>query len=386
MHIALVAGELSGDLLGSGLIAALKQRYPQARFSGIGGPGMVGQGLQTLVPLERLAVMGLVEVLRHLPELFKIRQQLYQQYSADPPQVFIGIDTPDFNLGLEKRLRARGIATVHYVSPSVWAWRPWRVRKIVRAVDLMLTLLPFEATFYAKHGIQVSYVGHPLADLIPLQSDSAAARRSLGVAWATAKPIVALLPGSRLGEVKRLAPLFLETARWLAAQRPDLSFLLPAATPQLYEFLAHLQTEQAPALPLTIVRGRAREAMAAADAVLLASGTATLEAMLLKRPMVVAYQVAPLTAWIARRLVTVSHFSLPNLLAGKDLVPEFFQEAATIATLGPAVLNALTDTRARQALMAEFTALHLELRRDADQRAAEAVATLMEKLPKAAGR
>lgn len=378
MHIALVAGEPSGDLLGSGLIAALKQRYPHARFSGIGGAGMVEQGLHTWVPLERLAVMGLVEVLRHLPELSKIRQQLYQQYSANPPDVFIGIDAPDFNLGLEQRLRACGIRTVHYVSPSVWAWRPWRVHKIARAANLVLTLLPFEATFYEKHAIPVSYVGHPLADLIPLQSDPAAARRSLGVGCATAGLIVALLPGSRLGEVKRLGILFLDTARWLAVQRPDLSFLLPAATPQLYEFLTHLQAERVPALPLTVVRGRAREVMAAADAVLLASGTATLEAMLLKRPMVVAYQVAPLTAWLARRLVTVPHFSLPNLLAGKNLVPEFFQEAATVTTLGPAVLHALNDISARQMLMAEFTALHLALRRDADQQAAQAIANLVE--------
>ncbi|MER2529439.1 MAG: lipid-A-disaccharide synthase [Candidatus Competibacter denitrificans] len=378
MHIALVAGEPSGDLLGSGLIAALKQRYPHARFSGIGGAGMVEQGLHTWVPLERLAVMGLVEVLRHLPELSKIRQRLYQQYSADPPDVFIGIDAPDFNLGLEQRLRARGIRTVHYVSPSVWAWRPWRVHKIARAANLVLTLLPFEATFYEKHAIPVSYVGHPLADLIPLQSDPAAVRRSLGVGCATAGLIVALLPGSRLGEVKRLGALFLDTARWLAVQRPDLSFLLPAATPQLYEFLTYLQAERAPALPLTVVRGRAREVMAAADAVLLASGTATLEAMLLKRPMVVAYQVAPLTAWLARRLVTVAHFSLPNLLAGKELVPEFFQEAATVTTLGPAVLRALNDVGARQMLMAEFMALHLALRRDADQQAAQAIANLVE--------
>lgn len=378
MHIALVAGEPSGDLLGSGLIAALKQRYPQARFSGIGGPGMVEQGLQTWVPLERLAVMGLVEVLRHLPELSGIRRQLYRQYSADPPQVFIGIDAPDFNLGLEQRLRAHGIPTIHYVSPSVWAWRPWRVGKIARAADRVLTLFPFEAAFYEQRAIPVSYVGHPLADLIPLHADPATARRAVGIVD-TNYPIVALLPGSRLGEVKRMGALFLDTARWLAAQRPDLSFLLPAATPQLYEFLTHLKTECAPALPLTVIRGCAREVMAAADAVLLASGTATLEAMLLKRPMVVAYRVAPLTAWIARRLVTVDYFSLPNLLAGKKLVPEFFQEAATVDNLGPAILHALADRDARQALMAEFMALHGQLRRDANQQAAQAIATLLER-------
>ena len=377
MHIALVAGELSGDLLGSGLIAALKARYPQARFSGIGGPGMVDQGLKSLVPMERLAVMGLVEVLRHLPELFKIRRQLYRQLIADPPQAFVGIDSPDFNLGLERRLRVRGIPTVHYVSPSVWAWRPWRVRKIARAVDLMLTLLPFEAAFYQNHGVPVRHVGHPLADLVPLRSDSMAARRSLSLELPADAPVVALLPGSRTGEVGRMGALFLETAHWLYARRPDLRFLIPAATPRLYEVLSALHSDHAPTLPLTLVRGQSREVMAAADMVLLASGTATLEAMLLKRPMVVAYRVAPTTAWIARRLVTISHFALPNLLAGRELVPEFFQEAATVANLGPTVLRWLDDSSVREKLVAEFDALHIQLRRDASQQAAEAIAELL---------
>lgn len=379
MHIALVAGELSGDLLGSGLIASLKARYPQARFSGIGGPGMIDQGLKSLVPMERLAVMGLVEVLRHLPDLFTIRRQLYRRLIADPPQAFVGIDAPDFNLGLERRLRVCGIPTVHYVSPSVWAWRPWRVRKIARAVDLMLTLLPFEAAFYRHHGVRVRHVGHPLADLIPLRSDTVTARRSLDLESLADAPLVALLPGSRTGEVGRMGALFLETANWLYARRPDLRFLIPAATSRLHEVLAALQSELAPALPLTLVRGRSREVMAAADVVLLASGTATLEAMLLKRPMVVAYRVAPVTAWIARRLVTVSHFALPNLLAGRELVPEFFQEAATVANLGPAVLRWLDEATVRAGLVAEFDALHAELRRDASQRAAEAIAELLDR-------
>ncbi len=381
MHIALVAGELSGDLLGSGLIAALKARYPQARFSGIGGPGMVAQGLRSLVPMERLAVMGLVEVLRHLPELFRIRRQLYRHLLADPPQAFVGIDAPDFNLGLERRLRARGIPTAHYVSPSVWAWRPWRVRKIVRAVDLMLTLLPFEAAFYRNHGVAVRHVGHPLADMIPLRSDAMAARKSLGLEWPADAPLVALLPGSRTGEVGRMGALFLETANWLYARRPDLRFLIPAATPRLNEALAALRSTRAPALPLTLIQGQSREAMAAADVVLLASGTATLEAMLLKRPMVVAYRVAPVTAWIARRLVTVSHFALPNLLAGRELVPEFFQGAATVANLGAAVLRWLDEAPARARLVAAFDALHAELRRDASRQAAEAIAELVNRKP-----
>lgn len=378
MHIALVAGELSGDLLGSELIAALREHYPQARFSGIGGPGMVAQGLQTLVPLERLAVMGLVEVLRHLPELLKIWRQLAQQYSADPPAVFIGIDAPDFNLGLERKLRARSIVTVHYVSPSVWAWRPWRVRKIARAIDLLLTLFPFEAGFYQRHGVPVRYVGHPLADRIPLQTDQLAARQALGVNVPLGESVVALLPGSRLGEVKRLGALFLETAQELLAQCPDLRFLLPAATPQLYGFLAALQARYAPDLPLTLIQGQAREVMAAADVVLLASGTATLEAMLLQRPMVVAYRVAPLTAWLARRLVTVPFFSLPNLLAGRKLVPEFFQEAATTAALRAAILRCLADVQARETMVSEFRSLHEQLRRGASRQAAAAIVELLQ--------
>ncbi|HOW77016.1 MAG TPA: lipid-A-disaccharide synthase [Candidatus Competibacteraceae bacterium] len=377
MRIALIAGELSGDLLGAGLITALKERYPYAQFVGIGGPAMIGQGLASWVPLERLAVMGLVEVLRHLPELFCIRRQLRQRLLADPPAVFIGIDAPDFNLGLERQLRVHGIPTVHYVSPSVWAWRPWRVRKIARAVDLMLTLFPFEATFYKQQGVPVRYVGHPLADEIPLYSDVGEARQALGLSLPAGTRVIALLPGSRRGEVSRLGPLFLETARGLFARRPDLHFLLPAATPQLYEVLESLRLEQVPDVPLTLTQGHSREVMAAADGVLLASGTATLEAMLLKRPMVVAYRVAPITAWIARRLVNIPHFSLPNLLVGRELTPEFFQETATVTNLCAAVLHWLDDAAAGAALAAEFAALHIQLRRDASQQAAAAVAELL---------
>ena len=379
MHIALVAGEPSGDMLGADLIAALRVLYPQARFSGIGGAGMMAQGLQTLVSMDRLAVMGLVEVLRHLPELLRIRRQLRQQLLADPPAVLIGIDAPDFNLGLERRLRAHGIPTVHYVSPSVWAWRPWRVRKIARAVDLMLTLFPFEAAFYQSHGISVRYVGHPLADAIPLHSDSAMARRALTLEWPAETQIVALLPGSRVGEIGRLAPLFLATARWLHTQRPALRFLMPAATPQLYDLLLTQQATHAPTLPLTVVQGQSRTVMAAADVVLLASGTATLEAMLLKRPMVMAYRVAPVTAWIARRLVTISRFALPNLLAGRELVPEFMQEAATVEALGSALLHWLDDAKARAELMVEFAALHEQLRCDASRQAAAAIAEWLDR-------
>lgn len=382
MHVAIVAGELSGDLLGAGLMAALRARYPQLRFTGIGGPEMLAQGFETLAPMERLAVMGLVEVLRHLPELLALRRRLYRQFIADPPLAFVGIDAPDFNLGLERRLRAAGIPTVHYVSPSVWAWRPGRVRKIARAVDLMLTLFPFEAAFYQQHGVPVHAVGHPLADAIPLRSDPAAARRALGLPTMTDDaPLVALLPGSRLGEISRLGPLLLETALWLQARRPELRFVLPAATPRLYEVLERLRAERAPGLPLALVQGQSRTVMTAAAVVLLASGTATLEAMLLKRPMVVAYRVAPATAWLARRLVTVSHFALPNLLAGRELVPEFIQEAATVENLGPAVLRWLDQPLARERLTAEFDALHRDLRRDASRQAADAIVDLLRLSP-----
>ena len=378
MHVAIVAGELSGDLLGAGLMAALRAHYPQLHFTGVGGPAMLAQGFRTAAPLERLAVMGLVEVLRHLPDLLALRRQLYRQFIADPPLAFVGIDAPDFNLGLERRLRAHGIPTVHYVSPSVWAWRPWRVRKIARAVDLMLTLFPFEAAFYREHGVPVRAVGHPLADAIPLRSDPMTARRALGLpVMADDAPLVALLPGSRLGEVGRLGPLLLETAVWLNARRPDLRFVLPAATPRLHEVLAGMWAERAPALSLTLAQGQSRAAMAAADVVVLASGTATLEAMLLKRPMVVAYRVAPTTAWLARRLVRISHFALPNLLAGRELVPEFIQEAATVENLGSAVLRWLDEPLARDRLTAEFDALHRELRRDASRQAAEAIVELL---------
>ncbi|HPF57366.1 MAG TPA: lipid-A-disaccharide synthase [Candidatus Competibacteraceae bacterium] len=382
MHIALVAGELSGDLLGASLIAALKARYPQARFTGIGGPEMIAQGLLSLVSLERLAVMGLVEVLHHLPALFRIRQQLYQQLIADRPDVFIGIDAPDFNLGLERQLRVHGIPAVHYVSPSVWAWRPWRVRKIARAVDLVLTLFPFEAAFYEQYSVPVSYVGHPLADEIPLYSDARKARQQLSLALPAETRIIALLPGSRRGEVSRLAPLFLDTAQWLYAQWPNVHFLIPAAAPQLYAFLEALRSKYAPGLPLTLIQGHSREVMTAADIVLLASGTATLEAMLLKRPMVVAYRVAPITAWLARRLVTTRYFALPNLLAGRELVPEFLQDAATVPHLGAAVLRWLSDTAASEKLVAKFTELHVQLRRNASEQAATAIMALLRPLSK----
>lgn len=377
MRIALVAGEPSGDLLGASLIAALKKHYPQARFEGIGGERMQNQGFETLFPLEKLSVMGLVEVIRHLPELLLIRRSLYRRFAAEPPAAFIGIDAPDFNLGLEQRLRARGVPTVHYVSPTVWAWRRRRVRKIARAVDLMLTLYPFEADFYREHAVPVRFVGHPLADDIHLQTDRLAARHALELAE-EAGPLVALLPGSRLGEVETLAPLFVDCARWLLQQRPDLRFAMPAATERLQHRLLAILARSGPDLPITLIRGRAREIMAAADVVLLASGTATLEALLLKRPMVVAYKMAPLTVWLVSRLIKVPYVSQPNLLAGRELIEEFIQDDATVENIGPALLALLDDPQRCARLEEAFMAIHRQLRRNASVQAAEAVAGLLD--------
>lgn len=381
MRIAIVAGELSGDFLGAGLMVALRKHYPNACFEGIGGKRMLAQGFNSLFPLEKLSVMGLIEVLRHLPELLQVRRTLQQRFLTDPPAVFIGIDAPDFNLTLERRLRAAGIPTVHYVSPQIWAWRQKRVRKIARSVDLMLTLLPFEAAFYRDHQVPVRYVGHPLADEIPLKSDPVRARQALGLATtaeASRSPLLALLPGSRMSEVQALGPVFVDTAVWLQTQRPQLGFIMPVATARIRQYMLATLGARAPDLPITLVEGQSREAMTAADAVLLASGTATLEALLLKRPMVVAYKVAPLTAWIAARLLKISYFSLPNLLAGRELVREFFQTSVTPAKLGPALLALLDDPGMCSRLQAEFTMIHHQLRCNANVRAAAAIAELLD--------
>lgn len=373
--IALVAGEQSGDILGAGLMQALQQHSSRFTFSGIGGPRMQALGLQSLAPIEALSVMGLVEPLKHLPELLRIRRDLFQHYSQHPPAVFIGIDAPDFNLGLEQRLRQTGIATVHYVSPSVWAWRRWRIKKIARSTDLMLTLFPFEARFYEQAGIPVHCVGHPLADQIPLQADRDAARQVL--AYDTAAMLVALLPGSRSSEVERLAPLFLQTAQQLIRQYPRVQFIIPAATPALAQRLRVLLTDSKLLAVTRLIEGQAHTAMAAADAVLLASGTATLEAMLLKRPMVVAYRTAPLTAWLARRLVKAPYFSLPNLLAGERLVEEYFQEQATADALAGALLTLLENKQHVHSLQQRFMDLHQTLQRDASVQAAIAIKALL---------
>jgi len=370
LTVALVAGESSGDILGAGLMQALKVRHSDVEFVGVGGARMEAEGLKSYFPLERLAVMGLVEVLGRLPELLSRRKRLLRTLLDVRPDVFIGIDAPDFNLDLELKLRRAGIKTVHYVSPSVWAWRQKRVLKIRDGCDLMLTLFPFEAKFYDAHQVAVRFVGHPLADAIPLCADRDAARALLNLP--TDAPIVALMPGSRGGEVARLGSLFLDAAERLRGLRPGIRFVMPCASPerrtQLEQMLAGRD------LPLTLIDGRSHEALAACDAVLIASGTATLEALLYKRPMVVAYRVAPLTFSILKRMVKSAYVSLPNLLAQRLLVPELLQEAATpeamAQLLSPLLEHGEVQTEG-------FDEIHRTLRRDASSQAADAVLELV---------
>ena len=385
--IALVAGEASGDNLGAALIAAIRERIPAARFVGIPGPRMREAGCEALASSEELALMGLAEILRHLPRLIALRRRMVRELAARAPAVFIGIDAPEFNLGLAKILKSRGIATVQYVSPQVWAWRQGRVRNIAAACDRILCLLPFEPAFYAAHGVSARFVGHPLADQFPLEPDRAAARQALGIA--PAATVVAILPGSRLGEVSRLAAPFIATAAWLAARRADVQFVAPlasAATRARFEAELEAADKAAPggraagsALKIKILEGQSRLALAAADVVLLASGTATLETLLTRRPMVVAYKLAPLTAFLLRRLglVKVRHFAQPNLLVGREVVPEFFQEAVTPEALGAAVLRWLEQPADLAALEESFAAVHRELRRGGAGLAAEAVLELL---------
>lgn len=373
-RVGIVAGEASGDILGAGLIAALRAHYPQLQVEGIAGPRMLKEGAQSLFPMERLSVMGLVEPLKRLPELLRIRRTLRRHFIDNPPDLFVGIDSPDFNLSLEESLKDAGIPTMHYVSPSVWAWRRGRIKKIARAVDHMLTLLPFEADFYRECRVPVTFVGHPLADEIPLQVDTAAAREELG--FARGDKVIALLPGSRGGEVKLLGPLFLQTARWCHQRRPELKFVLPAANEQRLAELER-QLEDFRDLPVTLLDGNSHKAVTAADNVLIASGTATLETMLLKKPMVVAYKMAKLSYAIFSRMLHTSWVSLPNLLAQRELVPEILQDDATPEKLGAALLKFYDDPLLYDQLQREFDELHQQLRRNASARAADAVIHLL---------
>jgi lipid-A-disaccharide synthase len=372
----LVAGEASGDNLGGPLIEALAQRAPGSRFFGIAGPRMAEAGCEAWFSADELAVMGLAEIVRHLPRLLRLRRDLLQRFAATAPDAYVGIDSPEFNLRVAAALKRRGIPTVQYVSPQVWAWRQGRVRTIGQSVDLVLCVLPFEPAFYAAHSVRAVFVGHPLADRIPFEIDGRAARAALGLP--EAGEIVAVLPGSRAGEVTKLGPPFAATLAWLQARRPSLCFVAPMANAGARERFERDLREHAPRAEVHLVDGRAHEAIAASDAVLVASGTATLETALLKRPMVVAYRVAPLTGWLLRemKLVKTQYFSHPNLLAARPLVPEFFQEQVRSEVLGPAMLEQL-DRPDRAALIDEYGRIHRMLRCDASQRAADAVLELV---------
>lgn len=378
-QFVLVAGEPSGDQLGAGLIQALRAHFPAAGFAGIGGERMVEAGLASWHRLERLSVMGLVEVLRHLPALLAIRGDVVRRTLALRPAAYIGIDAPDFNLGVERRLKRGGIRTVHYVSPSVWAWREQRAARIGRSADRVLCLFPMEPPIYARHGVDARFVGHPFADAMPLEPDRAGARARLGLPMQAR--VLALLPGSRLGEIARLAPDFLRAAQQLCASRPDLRVIAPMANAACRAAFEHAQRQVWPdaGAALTIRDGHAREAMIAADAVLLASGTATLEAMLAKRPMVVAYRIAALTYRIVRLfgLLKVERYALPNILAGRDLAPEFMQDDCTPAALAAALEPLLSGQCDDGALQAQYRRLHLALRGDASAGAADAIAGLL---------
>ncbi len=376
MRIGIVAGEASGDLLGAGLMQAIKRRLPEARFEGIAGPKMIEQGCDALYPSEKLAVMGLIGIGQYM-ELRSIRAGLARKLINDPPDLFIGIDAPDFNIGLETRLRKRNIPTVHYVSPSVWAWRQYRLPKIARAIDLMVTLFPFEAKFYEEHNVPVQFVGHPLADMIPLHSDSQAARAALGLPLD--KQIIALLPGSRVGEVSRLSDYFVRAAACCLEQRAGLHFVAPFANRETRTLFEQALQASAPHLPMTVIDGQSREAMAAADVVLLASGTATLEGMLLKKPMVVAYRLKPFSYWLAMQLLKVDNYSLPNLLLGKRLIPEIIQDEVTPERLSQAVLAYLDDPQKVADLEQQFTEVHHALRQNASEKAADAVLSVVER-------
>lgn len=374
-RVYIVAGELSGDILGAGLMRELKARHPGVEFRGIGGPRMQSEGMQSRFPLETLAVMGLVEVLKHLPELIRVRRTLKAEALAWQPDIMLGIDAPDFNLGLERQLREAGIATAHYVSPSVWAWRQGRVKGIAKSVNGMLTLLPFEAAFYREHRVPVAFVGHPLADEMPLQNDRTATRQAL--ALAPDRPMLALLPGSRANEIRFLGDTFLAAAEQLCQRHPELQVVIPAATADRRREISTLLTHYPLLAERTrLLDGQAREAMVASDLVLLASGTAALEAMLCHRPMLVAYKMAPMTHWLAKRMVKTRWVSLPNLIAQETLVPELIQDAASPEAIAEQLSAMLADDTSRHALETRFATMHATLQRNASRRAAEAISLL----------
>ncbi|MBN3067798.1 lipid-A-disaccharide synthase [Pectobacterium brasiliense] len=375
LTIGLVAGETSGDILGAGLIRALKEKVPDARFVGVAGPRMQAEGCEAWYEMEELAVMGIVEVLGRLPRLLKIRRDLTQRFSELQPDVFVGIDAPDFNITLEGNLKKRGINTIHYVSPSVWAWRQKRVFKIGKATNLVLAFLPFEKAFYDRFNVPCRFIGHTMADAMPLHPDKLAARATLGIAQDV--PCLALLPGSRGAEVEMLSEDFLNTAVLLRQHFPDLEIVVPLVNSKRREQFERIKSSVAPNLRVHLLDGQAREAMIASDAALLASGTAALECMLAKCPMVVGYRMKPFTFWLAQRLVKTPWVSLPNLLAGRELVAEQLQTDCTPDKLAAALLPLFANTEKMAELRATFVDLHQQIRCNADEQAAQAVLELV---------
>lgn len=372
LRFGIVVGEQSGDNLGAGLMSALRESHPDAEFVGIGGPKMLAQGCQGLADMERLAVMGFVEPLGRLPELLRIKRKLEETFIANPPDAFIGIDAPDFNLRVEKTLHRHDITTVHYVSPSVWAYREKRIHGIKQAVDLMLTLFPFETHVYEEHGIDVRCVGHPLADSIGFDDQRAVIRQGLGISEQAS--VLTLMPGSRSGEISRLGPDFIGAAIEARQHIPGLRILIPSAGPearlQLQDLLRQANVFKSDAFTIT---DDAQQAISAADLVVLASGTATLETMLLRRPMIVCYRLAALTYALASRMVKIPHVALPNLLAGKQLVPEYIQKQVKVSVLRDDIVAHFRGERDEQAMLSEFARLHQQLRRDASRTAAAAI-------------
>ncbi|SMF43545.1 lipid-A-disaccharide synthase [Alteromonadaceae bacterium Bs31] len=377
-RVGIVVGESSGDILGAGLVSALKQRFPDCVFEGLGGPKMLALGFRSFFQMDRLAVMGLIDPLKRLPELLAMRKSLKQHFLDNPPDIFIGIDAPDFNLSLEQALREQGIVTAHYVSPSVWAWRQGRIKKIARAVDLMLTLFPFEARFYKQHKVAVEYVGHTLADQIPLETNVLDAQKKLGVNADGKHTLIALLPGSRAGEVNYLCRTFLQAAERVFASDDNTVFLIPAANEARRKQI-EIVLKEFPALPVKLFLRQSHEVMAASNLVVMASGTTSLEAMLLKKPMVIAYKMASLSFAILRRLVKSPFVGLPNLLAGKMLVPELLQKDATADNIASQIHLFLEDGVRLERLQREYTEIHLDLKKNADHSAAEAICHLLVK-------
>lgn len=376
IRIAIVAGEASGDLLGSHLVTALQAKLPQAEFFGIAGPKMQSCGVKSLFPMEKLSIMGFHEVIKNLFTLLALRRDLKRRLIAWRPHVYIGVDAPDFNFNVERAMRKQGITTVHFASPSIWAWRGGRIHNIKRAVDHMLVLFPFEKAIYDQAGIPATYVGHPMADTIPVESNLIAARDQLKLSHDAT--IVTLLPGSRRSELDMHADLFIQTAQRLHNQLPQVKFLVPLATKQTRNlFEAAIYRNQAQDFPIKVLFGHAQEAMAAANCVLVKSGTATLEAALLKRPMVITYRIPKLTYRLVRNRFYLPYFGMPNVLAGRFIVPEFMQDQATPENLAQAVCTWLEDKTARENLTEEFTRMHLALRQNTAQCASEAVIELL---------